>query len=396
MIMDNQLQTILEHFHGLTELPVRWIVEEKMVLALDVHVFSDAYEKDVREQLRASNENICYQITPESLVYGYVRLLEPEYQGYLIIGPMIMDGDRHLEVVRLAEAFHRSMSDALWDYVNSLKFCRMEEFYPAMNTLVHTLRREKMVGSGVLQHQFSTHIQVPDLLQLYQSQQHSGGRQFQVDILYNIVNGRVEELRRVLSENSGVQMVEIPGFEGVSPLRTIQDVFITAVALCSATAVWGGVDEDLSKEWAARFISQAERARSFPEAQLGINTMMMFFAEQVAEAHRFSGQSELVRKAASYVAGHLNEKITVQQIAEALKINASYLSHEFKQSTGISLSELITREKMEEAKRLLLWRRASILEISQQLGFSSQQYFQNVFKKQTGMTPAQYQHMTDN
>ena len=59
-------------------------------------------------------------------------------------------------------------------------------------------------------------------------------------------------------------------------------------------------------------------------------------------------------------------------------------------AVAIIVGQLLGAGKMEEAKRLLLWRRASILEISQQLGFSSQQYFQNVFKKQTGMTPREY------
>ena len=121
MIMDNQLQTILEHFHALTDLPVRWMIGEETVLRLDAEVFSVAYDKDVRDQLLNSGENICYQITPESLVYGFIRLQEPEHHGYIMVGPTILSGDRHLEVVRLGEAFHRATTEALWDYVNSLK-----------------------------------------------------------------------------------------------------------------------------------------------------------------------------------------------------------------------------------------------------------------------------------
>ena len=392
MIMDNQLQTILEHFHGLTDLPVRWMIGEETVLRLDAEVFSVAYDKDVRDQLLNSGENICYQITPESLVYGFIRLQEPEHSGYIMVGPTILNGDRHLEVVRLGEAFHRATTEALWDYVNSLKVSRLEEFFPMMNTLFVALRRKKFADRGSLYHQFSTHIKIEDFSEVFQATSKREEQRFQEDILYCIETGQIEELRSLLKGRNGLNTGVIPDYEGVSPLRTIQDVFVTSTALCAQAAVHGGVNRDLVNEWSARFISLAERVRSFPEAQHGIGDMMLFFAEQVANIQRFSEKSELVQKAASYVAGHLKEKITVGQIAEAMNVNASYLSHEFKRQTGMSLSELIMREKVEEAKRLLRRKRASILEISQQLGFSSQQYFQNVFKKMTGTTPAQYQH----
>ena len=48
------------------------------------------------------------------------------------------------------------------------------------------------------------------------------------------------------------------------------------------------------------------------------------------------------------------------------------------------------RCKLEEAKSLLTYSDKSLIEISNYLCFSSQSYFQNVFKKKYGMTPKQY------
>jgi AraC-like DNA-binding protein len=45
---------------------------------------------------------------------------------------------------------------------------------------------------------------------------------------------------------------------------------------------------------------------------------------------------------------------------------------------------------MAEACDLLTYSHTPLSEISAYLGFSSQSYFQNVFKKQFGMTPMQY------
>lgn len=54
------------------------------------------------------------------------------------------------------------------------------------------------------------------------------------------------------------------------------------------------------------------------------------------------------------------------------------------------MSEFIMRCKLEEAKALLAYTDKPISEISSYLCFSSQAYFQNVFKKKYGITPNAY------
>lgn len=58
----------------------------------------------------------------------------------------------------------------------------------------------------------------------------------------------------------------------------------------------------------------------------------------------------------------------------------------------MTLSQYIQEQKIEKAKSLLKTTDRSILEIATYLGFSSQGYFQNVFKKLTGMTPKEYRN----
>jgi len=56
----------------------------------------------------------------------------------------------------------------------------------------------------------------------------------------------------------------------------------------------------------------------------------------------------------------------------------------------MTVNTFITERKIDEAKRLLETSNQTVSQISAFLGFSSQSYFQNVFKKSTGMTPAKY------
>lgn len=66
----------------------------------------------------------------------------------------------------------------------------------------------------------------------------------------------------------------------------------------------------------------------------------------------------------------------------------------FKEELGIHIGAFITSCKLEEAKTLLTYSDKSLSEISNYLCFSSQSYFQNVFKKQYGITPMQHRKNT--
>jgi AraC-like DNA-binding protein len=66
----------------------------------------------------------------------------------------------------------------------------------------------------------------------------------------------------------------------------------------------------------------------------------------------------------------------------------------FREELGIHIGTFITRCKLEEAKILLTYSDKSLADISNYFCFSSQSYFQNVFKKQYGITPMQYRKNT--
>ena len=93
---------------------------------------------------------------------------------------------------------------------------------------------------------------------------------------------------------------------------------------------------------------------------------------------------------ANYIQHNLSLPITVQDIADALYMSRPYLSKKFKDEAGISVSDFIHKQKIDEAKRLLKYTDKSLLAISVYLGFSSQSHFTRTFKKMTGKLPKEY------
>ena len=104
----------------------------------------------------------------------------------------------------------------------------------------------------------------------------------------------------------------------------------------------------------------------------------------------FGRGNRSIRLAIAYIAGHYGEALTLEQVADHIHLNASYLSFLFKKVTDANFREYLNRVRINEARRLLLYTDIPIVEISTICGFNDQSYFTKVFKKRTGMTPKQY------
>ena len=99
---------------------------------------------------------------------------------------------------------------------------------------------------------------------------------------------------------------------------------------------------------------------------------------------------EAVSLAMEYMEANFREKCTLEEIAEHVHLSPVYFHGIFRRAVGKSPYEYVTRLRIEEAKRLLLTAGLSMAEISDACGFSSQSYFNHVFKGRIGITPRDY------
>ena len=91
-----------------------------------------------------------------------------------------------------------------------------------------------------------------------------------------------------------------------------------------------------------------------------------------------------------YIHNHVNERITVEMLAERACLTKSYLIRAFKAALGISPLQFINRKKVQEAQTLLLTTDKSVTEISHALGVPDESYFIRMFRKALGVTPQEY------
>jgi len=101
-------------------------------------------------------------------------------------------------------------------------------------------------------------------------------------------------------------------------------------------------------------------------------------------------EHELIRTLHKYIDEHLDGDLSLPKLGEIARLNPSYLSRLYKQLTGRGLSEHISNERLQRAKKLLASDKYRIQDIAAALGYSDDHYFYTFFKKMTGKTPHEY------
>jgi AraC-like DNA-binding protein/ligand-binding sensor protein len=84
------------------------------------------------------------------------------------------------------------------------------------------------------------------------------------------------------------------------------------------------------------------------------------------------------------------EKVTIQDIAQDLKLSAGHLGRVYSRTTRHTLEEYLIRQRLEMARRLLLDPRLHVAEVADRCGFCNPAYFASVFKKYMHCTPRAY------
>ena len=100
--------------------------------------------------------------------------------------------------------------------------------------------------------------------------------------------------------------------------------------------------------------------------------------------------SDKLRQIIEYIRRNLSDSsLSVQSIAASMGLTENYLSTLYKRETGHTLHKDIIELRLSRAKYLLN-RGFSLTAVAQKTGFSSAGYFHSVFKKHTGLNPAEY------
>ena len=164
------------------------------------------------------------------------------------------------------------------------------------------------------------------------------------------------------------------------------------VTLVSWAVIGTGTDERTALEVLHNQVHNLPAWKTVPEVRAWtINSL----AELMAIVPSRSRNSDVIQRAVAYLQTHYQESdISLQDVANAVNLSASYLGSMFKTALGVSYVKYLTQLRIEEAKRLLRTTDASVTAIAEQVGYPNVTNFYRHFQRQTRLTPAAFRQST--
>lgn len=243
---------------------------------------------------------------------------------------------------------------------------------------------------------------------------HTSPNQNQFCRMLNIKHGSCEECKQeqklILSRScehtythtcfAGLKETSVPlrlGKETVAYLKTGQ-VFTEKPSSDHAKELRKVLtDSSYSKAEQSETISAYRKTPVFDKEQYrSMITLLNIISLQITELinrlilESRPAEPEIVRKAKSFIADRIDEKISLAQISKEVNVSSFYFCKLFKQSTGMTFTEFTNRHRIELAKNELTHSEKSITEIAYAVGFQSLSQFNRSFCKFSGESPRDY------
>jgi len=352
-----------------------------------------ALEKRMKESMK---DKTIYRVTDEfSCCYALMLLPEFDEPTVMVVGPYTKhDTDR----AWLEGFIEEKGIDSRWTHIleNHFKDVPRMENDKIVSVSINSLA-ERIWGL----HQFSTEeiiSGVPDSFIPLSSppdgqvQEDVFSRMRKIERAYQAENQFLEAVAQGRIHRASIMLSNFSrdALENrAAPLRNIKNYSIILNTLMRKAVERGGVHpihiDRLSSEFALR-IENVGALEDFMELWQEMAQKYCLLARR----QNTTDYSQLVQYIIARVDHDLTADLSLKANAEALNVNASYLSSLFKKETGSTLTDYVNRKRIEHAIFLLSSTDISISAIGQRCGIQDDNYFTKIFKKYTSLSPKQY------
>lgn len=208
----------------------------------------------------------------------------------------------------------------------------------------------------------------------------------------SIKSGNMAEVEKAFKPLGG------KGFGKLSEdgLRNLRYHLIITIAFAARYCIEGGMEREEAYNLSDLYIMAADKAKTTNEINRLHKKVVRDLTERMAGIIKKQAYSRPISRCLEYVYNHLNQQISISEMAKEIGFSAPYLSKIFHRETGITISGYIMKKRIETAQRMLKYSDYTSSEISCFLAFSSNSHFIQCFRRETGLTPKQYRALNFN
>jgi AraC family transcriptional regulator len=99
---------------------------------------------------------------------------------------------------------------------------------------------------------------------------------------------------------------------------------------------------------------------------------------------------ERLQRVCDYIEAHLDDRLTLADLAGVACLSPYHFSRSFKQSVGVGPQRYVMERRIERAKVLMRRTRQPLASIALEVGFADQSHLTAIFRREIGMTPGRF------
>ncbi len=333
----------------------------------------------------ANGASVSYYMTEEFLFYGLFRAAKAPV--CMVLGPVAQLPPTEATARRMLRAMGENEARAgeLLAYLATIPAYPLRNFLQILCTFAYFFNGEKLTVSDILGSEPAAPL--PTSVPAVPEASPTGHDTYALEqeLCTLIRQGRPDALQQLYRQPAAGKA----GRMAQDALRQQKNLLIVTATLASRAAIQGGLDVATSFAISDVAIQKAELMTAYEPLTRLMMQLTLDLAARV-QALRCGTGNRLVHRARQHILAHLGEKLTGQSIADAIGCSRSALCEIFRTEAGCTVNEYLRRTRLEEATRLLEVTDKPLADIAQHLGYSSQSYFQNCFRREFGMTPGEY------
>lgn len=353
----------------------------KQVIEAYIHFFSDVLLKYDLEDYN------IYYLKTNFKIYFYLINSESLDKKY-ILGPFLTENYKEKELKEIiVKNFGNEDIRAHITYYRSLPVVSSIQRHK-LEVLLNEATSLKICETNLNECKLKEDAPFVDALSTYRA-----GIAKDVNQRYKIENGVLDCIRfgtpKLLQDLGKYHLHKSDSLNSSDHLRNIKNLSLSGNTLFRKAAEQGGVPPILLDKTSRDFATRIERTYTVEDLE-NLQYEMIFAYCKLVQQEKLSGYSTPIRNVINYIQLHLENPLSLDELATQIERNPKYLSSTFKREVGIGVNEYINSARIQQSLTLLRNTDYVVSHVAMLVGFNDANYFTKVFSKEMGCTPSQY------
>ncbi|MBR4040673.1 MAG: helix-turn-helix transcriptional regulator [Clostridia bacterium] len=353
------------------------------------------YENRARALFSQTKDNVIY-LVEEIFAFSYSYLRLPQSDEILLTGPYLCREVTDQEILMIIEKSGLSpkLLHSLRLTYENLPHVPSEEILITMLTTLgeciwgsaDAFELTRVHAESMLLDQPSYEGQTPQLIsEAAQFKLMEDRYEAERQLLHLVSQGRTHRAQMIIRQMNENTLES----RTADSLRNLKNYGVVLNTLLRKAVEEGGVHPYHIHQLSSQMAKRLEQSLSLDECRQVFSTMVHKYCLLVKN-HSIAQYSKLVQHVILRSESDLSADLSLKAHAQALNVNASYLSALFKRETGSTITEYVTRMRIDYAIFLLNATDMQIQSIAHYCGIPDVNYFTRTFKRIIGKTPKDY------